>query len=113
MFVDLLKAAQALRSASTAAGAIQPASTGEKSEGPRRQNTGPSTKCTSPTKCKPKRLRSLPYSWNEKEYKYKVVEFATLSGEVDELDEYMFVLRVRLVSIMTSALLPITDDVVP
>lgn len=33
LFVDLLKAAQALRSAPTAAGAIQSASTGEKFEG--------------------------------------------------------------------------------
>lgn len=41
-------------------------------------------------------LRSLPHSWNEKEYKYKVVESAAPSGEVDELDEYIFVLRVRI-----------------
>ena len=46
--------------------------------------------------CKPKKLISLPRSWNEKEYKYKVVESTTPSAEVDELDEYIFVLRVRI-----------------
>ena len=53
-------------------------------------------KCTSTAKCKATKLKSLPYSWNENEYKYKVVESATPSGEVDELDEYIFVLRVRI-----------------
>jgi len=47
-------------------------------------------------KCKAKKLRLLPRSWNEKEYKYKVVKSTMLSGEVDELDEYIFVLRVRI-----------------
>jgi len=57
-------------------------------------------------------LRSLSHSWNEKEYKYKVVESTTPSEEVDELDEYIFVLRVRIGE-STSAQLFITDDVVP
>ncbi|KAL2044108.1 hypothetical protein ABVK25_012460 [Lepraria finkii] len=50
----------------------------------------------SPAKYKPKKLRLLPRSWNKKEYKYKVVESITLSAEVDELDEYVFVARVRI-----------------
>ena len=41
-------------------------------------------------------LRSLPGSWNEKEYKYKIVKSTTPSEEVDELDEYVFVFRVRI-----------------
>jgi hypothetical protein len=57
-------------------------------------------------------INSLSHSWNEKEYKYKVVEPTTPSEEVDELDEYIFVLRVRIVG-FTSSQLFITDDVVP
>jgi hypothetical protein len=40
-------------------------------------------------------------SWGENAYKYKVVEPITPSGEVDELDEYIFVCE--LVSMSTFA----------
>ena len=44
--------------------------------------------------------RSLPelilYSWDKKEYKYKVVESLTLPDEVNELDHYIFVVRTRI-----------------
>lgn len=49
-----------------------------------------------PCEVQTQKLRLLPRSWDEKEYKYKVVESTTPSGEVDELDEYIFVLRVRI-----------------
>ena len=38
----------------------------------------------------------MPCSWNEKEYKYKIAESTTALGEVDDLDEYIFVVRVRI-----------------
>ncbi|KAI9726527.1 MAG: hypothetical protein M1835_003773, partial [Candelina submexicana] len=34
--------------------------------------------------------------WDEKAYKYKVVDSTVPSGEVEELDEYVFVIRVRI-----------------
>ena len=36
------------------------------------------------------------HSWDEKAYKYKIVESTVPSGEVEELDEYVFVVRVRI-----------------
>ena len=41
-------------------------------------------------------LKPLPGSQNKKEYKYKIVESITLSEEVDKLNEYIFVVRVRI-----------------
>jgi len=103
LFVDLLKAAQAIQSAPAAAGAIQPASTGEKSgdkKAPRARASKVEFKRVNevyvPCEVQAQKLRSLPRSWNETEYKYKVVESTTPSGEVDELDEYIFVLRMRI-----------------
>jgi len=103
LFVDLLKAAQAIQSAPAAAGAIQPASTGEKS-GDKKASRARASKVEFktvnevyvPCEVQTQKLRLLPRSWDEKEYKYKVVESTTPSGEVDELDEYIFVLRVRI-----------------
>ena len=36
------------------------------------------------------------YSWDKKEYKYKVVESLAPADEVNELDHYVFVARTRL-----------------
>jgi len=63
---------------------------------PRKWNSKRLTKYTSLAKYKPQKLRLLPYNWNEKEYKYQIIESATPSGEMDELDEYIFVLRIRI-----------------
>ena len=38
----------------------------------------------------------MKYSWDKKEYKYKVVESLTPTDEVNELDQYVFVARTRL-----------------
>jgi hypothetical protein len=38
----------------------------------------------------------IPYSWDKKEYKYKVVESLTPPDEVNELDHYIFVVRTRV-----------------
>ncbi len=35
-------------------------------------------------------------SWDEKAYKYKIMESIVSPGEVEELDEYVFVVRVRI-----------------
>lgn len=44
----------------------------------------------------PKKLTPMLHSWDEKAYKYKIVE-STLSSEVvEELEEYVFVIRVRI-----------------
>jgi len=37
----------------------------------------------------------LNYSWDEKAYKYKIAEPAA-TGEVNELEQYVFVVRVRV-----------------
>lgn len=34
----------------------------------------------------------LPYSWNEREYKYKIIESTVQLEKLNELDKYMFVL---------------------
>jgi hypothetical protein len=39
---------------------------------------------------------SRPYSWNEKAYKYKIEESVKAVDEVGELDQYVFVVRVRI-----------------
>ena len=38
----------------------------------------------------------MKYSWDKKEYKYKVVESLAPADEVNELDHYVFVARTRL-----------------
>ena len=103
LFVDLLKAAQSIQSAPAVAGAVQPASTGEISED-KKTSRARASKVEFKTvnggvgllrSVSLRKLRLLPCSWNEKEYKYKIVE-STPSGEVDYLDEYIFVVRVRI-----------------
>ena len=47
----------------------------------------------------PKHSPTLPlisYSWDKKEYKYRVVESLTPAAEVNELDHYIFVVRTRM-----------------
>jgi len=41
-------------------------------------------------------LRLLFRSWNEKKYKYKIIKFTTSLKEVNELNEYVFVLHVKI-----------------
>jgi len=41
-------------------------------------------------------LPLISYSWDKKEYKYKVVESLTPPDEVNELDHYIFVVRTRI-----------------
>jgi len=43
-----------------------------------------------------KKLRLPHRSWDKKAYKYKIVEPTAPSGEVDELDEHIFVVQVRI-----------------
>lgn len=50
----------------------------------------------SPAKCKPKELIPLLNCWNDGKYKYNIVEFTTLLGELNELDKYIFELWVRI-----------------
>ena len=41
-------------------------------------------------------LRRILYSWDVKDYKYKIVESLTPKDDVAELDEYIFLVRKRL-----------------
>ena len=43
----------------------------------------------------------MPYSWDAKDYKYKIVESSTPKDEVVELDEYVFLVRKRLGELLT------------
>jgi hypothetical protein len=53
-------------------------------------------KCMSSTECKSNSANdSTPHSWNDKEYKYKV-EDSPPDAEVNELDQYVFVVCVRI-----------------
>lgn len=49
-------------------------------------------------------------SWDEKKGNYKIVESSTVEGDVDELDQYVFVARARVgqLHILRSALLSLT-----
>ena len=47
-------------------------------------------------------LRRMFYSWDAKDYKYKIVESSTPKDEVVELDEYVFLVRKRLGELLTS-----------
>jgi hypothetical protein len=48
------------------------------------------------TECKSKSANnSTPHSWNVKEFKYKI-EDSPESAEVGELDQYVFVVRMRI-----------------
>jgi hypothetical protein len=38
----------------------------------------------------------IPYSWDKKEHKYKVVELLTPPNKVNEFDHYIFVARTRI-----------------
>ena len=103
LFADLLNAAQSIQAAPATAAANQLANTEEKSgdkKTSRARASKPEFKTVNesyvPWQAQVQKLRLLPRSWNEKEYKYKIVEPPTPSGEVDELDEYVFVVRVRI-----------------
>jgi len=51
----------------------------------------------SPAEFKPNSTNNIPScSWDAKEYKYKIEESEQPGGEVDELDQYVFVVRVRI-----------------
>jgi hypothetical protein len=53
-------------------------------------------KCMSLIKCKSNSTDNTPSrSWDPKEYKYKIEESKS-DGEVNELDQYVFVVRVRI-----------------
>ncbi len=54
-------------------------------------------KCTSLTECKFNSANDLSSrSWNEKEYKSKVEDSPQSVGEVNELDQYVFVVHVQI-----------------
>ncbi len=48
-----------------------------------------------PYKSKPAN-KVTPHSWDKDVHKYKVVETVKPVGEVEELDQYVFVIRVRI-----------------
>ena len=53
-------------------------------------------KCMFSTECKSNSANdSTPHSWNDKEFKYKVQD-SPPDAEVNELDQYVFVVRVRI-----------------
>lgn len=56
------------------------------------------------------KLKLPPCSWDEKAYKYTIVESLTPPGEVNELDEYVFVVRVRIGEPIDLFADPFTND---
>ena len=61
----------------------------------------------------PNELRSMFYSWDEKAYKYKIVKSTMSSDELEELDEHVFVVRVRIDEYIDLYTAFVTDDVTP
>jgi hypothetical protein len=48
------------------------------------------------TRIQPILLELILYSWDKREYRYKVVESLILSDKANELDYYIFVVRTRI-----------------
>ena len=120
LFVDLLKAVQSIQAAPATVAAIQLANTEEKSgdkKSSRERASKPEFKTVNETyvscQAQVQKLTLLPRSWNEKEYKYRIVEPPTPSEEVDELDEYIFVVRVRIGEYVDLCPGLCTDDAAP
>ena len=51
----------------------------------------------------PSKQRPMLHSWDEKAYKYTIAESTASSRGVEELDEHVFVLRVRIGEYLNSA----------